>query len=173
MKLRPMTVGLALATATSVGAVGFASSTVGATAPESHAVQQVPGGGLTSQIPCTIAGVASTCTLTVTAFELVDGVLTAVGNVTGGGVTIPFELPVLGAPTGTCDILELILGPLHLDLLGLVVDLNQVELFITAEQGPGNLLGNLLCSVAGLFDSPGNPLGGILAQLNRILRILG
>ncbi|HEX2177845.1 MAG TPA: hypothetical protein VHG70_18230 [Nocardioidaceae bacterium] len=28
------------------------------------------------------------------------------------------------------------LGPLHVDLLGLVTDLNQVNLTITAEQGP-------------------------------------
>jgi hypothetical protein len=172
MKLRPITVGLALATAASVGGVGFATSTVGAAAPE-YQVQQVPGGGLSTEIPCTIAGVADVCTLTVTAFERVNGVLTAVGTVTGGNVSIPFEVPVLPATTGTCDILNLVLGPLHLDLLGLVVDLNQVVLNITAEQAPGNLLGNLLCAVAGLLDNPGNPVGGIAALLNRILSILG
>ena len=52
----------------------------------------------------------------------------------------------------TCEILRLVLGPLHLDLLGLQVDLNRVVLVITAEQGPGNLLGNLLCALAGLLD---------------------
>ncbi len=40
-------------------------------------------------------------------------------------------------------ILNLALGPLDLNLLGLVVHLNQVVLNITAEGGPGNLLGNL------------------------------
>ena len=73
---------------------------------------------------------------------------------------------------GTCDVLNLVLGPLHLDLLGLVVDLNQVVLNIIAEQGPGNLLGNLLCAVAGLLDGP-SPLGAIAGLLNRILSILG
>ncbi len=76
----------------------------------------------------------------------------------------------------TCDILRLNLGPLHLDVLGLVVDLNRVILTITAEQGPGNLLGNLLCAVAGLLDG-GVDLGSIgdaLANLlNRIFGLLG
>jgi len=72
----------------------------------------------------------------------------------------------------TCDVLNLVLGPLHLDLLGLVVDLNQVTLNITAEQAPGNLLGNLLCSVAHLLNGP-SPLGGLTALLNNILRVLG
>jgi hypothetical protein len=46
---------------------------------------------------------------------------------------------------------------------------------ITAEQGPGNLLGNLLCAVAGLLDPPtgggglGGLLNGIIALLNQIL----
>jgi hypothetical protein len=47
----------------------------------------------------------------------------------------------------TCPVLDLILGPLHLNLLGLVVDLNQVHLTVTATQG-GGVLGNLFCSLA-------------------------
>jgi hypothetical protein len=72
----------------------------------------------------------------------------------------------------TCEILNLVLGPIHLDLLGLVIDLNQVTLNITAEQAPGNLLGNLLCAVANLLNGP-SPLGGLTALLNNILRVLG
>jgi hypothetical protein len=71
----------------------------------------------------------------------------------------------------TCDILHLVLGPLHLDLLGLVIDLNQVVLDITAQRGPGNLLGNLLCAITGLLDG-----GGTATQisnlLNQVLAIL-
>jgi hypothetical protein len=54
----------------------------------------------------------------------------------------------------TCEALNLILGPLHLDLLGLNVDLygkdkqSPVEATITAVPGQG-LLGNVLCSLAG------------------------
>jgi hypothetical protein len=61
-------------------------------------------------------------------------------------------VPVTAA-TGSCQVLDLTLGPLHLDLLGLVVDLKQVHLTITAQQGAGNLLGNLLCAVANLLTA--------------------
>jgi hypothetical protein len=67
-----------------------------------------------------------------------------------------------------CDILNLVLGPLDLDLLGLQVHLNRVVLNIVAVAGAGNLLGNLLCAVAGLLD--GGPLAGLLTQLNNLLR---
>jgi hypothetical protein len=51
------------------------------------------------------------------------------------------------AAGATCPVLDLILGPLHLNLLGLVVDLNKVHLTVTATQG-GGLLGNLFCSLS-------------------------
>jgi hypothetical protein len=47
---------------------------------------------------------------------------------------------------GPCQILDLVLGPLHLNLLGLIVDLNQVHLQITADPN-GGVLGSLLCSL--------------------------
>ena len=73
-----------------------------------------------------------------------------------------------------CDILNLVLGPLDLDLLGLEIHLNRVVLDIVAQSGPGNLLGNLLCAVAGLLDGGLNGLLGRLANLlNRILGRLG
>jgi hypothetical protein len=73
---------------------------------------------------------------------------------------------------GRCQILNLILGPLHLDLLGLVVDLygqtirDPVQVRITGDPGHG-LLGDLLCSLAG----GGNITS--LAQLGSLLRSLG
>lgn len=73
------------------------------------------------------------------------------------------------ATTATCEILNLVLGPLDLNLLGLVIHLDTVTLDITAVQGAGNLLGNLLCAVTGLLDSP----GGLARLLNQILGILG
>ena len=72
----------------------------------------------------------------------------------------------------TCDILHLVLGPLDLNLLGLVVHLDQVVLDITAVTGAGNLLGNLLCAITGLLDG-GGPLASIVALLNQLLGILG
>jgi hypothetical protein len=72
------------------------------------------------------------------------------------------------AAAGTCTILDLTLGPLHLNLLGLVVDLNRVHLVITAQQGPGNLLGNLLCALANLLNPSGS---GVAVNLNRLLGV--
>ena len=71
----------------------------------------------------------------------------------------------------SCPILGLDLGPLHLDLLGLVVDLNEVILNLTAQPGPGNLLGNLLCAVTHLLDLPGAfiALQNLLNTINAIL----
>jgi hypothetical protein len=54
--------------------------------------------------------------------------------------------------------------------LGLEVHLNRVVLDITAHQGPGNLLGNLLCAIANLLN--GSNINGLVTHLNDILRIL-
>jgi hypothetical protein len=47
-----------------------------------------------------------------------------------------------------CSVLELTLAPTHLNLLGLIVDLSQVHLVITADS-QGGILGQLLCSIGG------------------------
>jgi hypothetical protein len=126
-----------------------------------------------------------------------QGVLTGIATKTVGGVVTASEsivrtvsmavdttqqtaaaaaaAPMAVAPISTqavCDVLHLVLGPLHLDLLGLVVDLNRVVLDITAESGPGNLLGNLLCAVVGLLDGGGST-NSIVTVLNQILGALG
>jgi hypothetical protein len=109
-----------------------------------------------------------TGTLTVTRFALdrqsgtllVSGVITdAAGNVDR------FTNAVVQQLTGTCPILDLDIGAIHLDLLGLVVDLAPIHLDITAESGPGNLLGNLLCALVGLLDN-------FPATLQQILNII-
>src|ERR1041384_1593246 len=121
-------------------------------------------------------------TLSVTSVDLVNGVLTAVGTVTGnvlspagavvGSVSqAPFTAPL--QVSGSCQILNLVVGPLHLDVLGLVIDLNQVVLTITAVAGAGNLRGNLLCAVANLLNG-GSPLSNLLNSLVSLLnQILG
>jgi hypothetical protein len=77
-----------------------------------------------------------------------------------------------GRTAVTCEVLSLQLGPLDLDLLGLVVHLDQVVLDIDAESGGGNLLGNLLCAVVSLFDGAG-ALAAISQILNNIIDIIG
>jgi hypothetical protein len=112
---------------------------------------------------------------TVTGVAVQNGQLVAEGTYTGlvNGVqqtAIPFTSSIdLAQAEASCEILDLVLGPLHLDLLGLVVDLDQVHLNITAVPGPGNLLGNLLCAVAGLLDNNG-PLQGVTGLVNNLLR---
>ena len=116
-----------------------------------------------------------------TSFAAQDGDLVSTGTLTGtltdsAGTDVGSVNQTVAAPAAvalaTCRVLDLVLGPLHLDLLGLVVDLNQVHLVINAQSGPGNLLGNLLCAIAGLLD--GTPTAGALAALlNAILNLLG
>jgi hypothetical protein len=123
---------------------------------------------------------------TLTGFALNDaGQLVANGTFTGtatsatGAVTTltnavvsSVVTPAAAGPGASCQVLDLTLGPLHLDLLGLVVDLNQVHLNITAQQGPGNLLGNLLCSVTHLLDNTGANGGALQNLINRLNAIL-
>jgi hypothetical protein len=49
---------------------------------------------------------------------------------------------------GTCPVLNLVLGPLDLRVLGLRIQLSRVRLVVTAERGHG-ILGDLLCGLAG------------------------
>jgi len=86
-------------------------------------------------------------------------------------VTIPVNTTNAANAPLACGILNLTLGPLNLNLLGLVVTLNQVHLTITAVPGAGNLLGNLLCSLVGLLNGGGS-LSAISALLNSILALL-
>ena len=126
-------------------------------------------------------------TFKVERFAVDNGTLVASGSVVGTlidetgattsvyrTVTVPVILPPAGlrgdAPLG-CDILHLELGPLDLDLLGLVVHLNKVVLDIDAEPGAGNLLGNLLCQIVGLLD--GSNLTLLAKLLNQLLALLG
>jgi hypothetical protein len=51
------------------------------------------------------------------------------------------------AANPTCQVLDLVVGPLNLQLLGLVVDLQRVHLSVTATRGAG-ALGDLFCQLA-------------------------
>jgi len=62
-----------------------------------------------------------------------------------GGVT---TLSTTKSPLAICNVLDLTLGPLDLNLLGLMVHLDTVHLVITADS-EGGILGSLLCSLAG------------------------
>lgn len=171
-KLATAGVALALSAALGVLPAAAASAAQPTTAASSVAQQvavptalDVTGDGFVGQIS----------DLTV---NVVDGALELTGVIDGvlDGQTItdaPFTATVDSLLVDdACTILDLDLGPLHLDLLGLVIDLDEIHLDITAVPGAGNLLGNLLCAVAGLLDRDG-PLAGISALLNRLLTGLG
>ena len=70
-----------------------------------------------------------------------------------------------------CRILTLTLGPLDLNLLGLRVQLNQVNLRITAIPG-GGLLGDLLCGLANLLNPPALGGGNLASVLNALLALV-
>ena len=105
---------------------------------------------------------------------ITDITLNAAGDLVASGIatvqkkgkplkTVPFsDVPVslsladdqTGA--GMCPILDLMLGPIDLNVLGLHVVTSPICLKITAVEG-GGLLGDLLCDISGLLQ-PGLPL---------------
>jgi hypothetical protein len=97
----------------------------------------------------------------IVALGTLSGVCSVGGTITNQQVTLPVRIA-----QATCEVLTLVLGPLHLELLGLVVDLNRVVLTITADPS-GGILGDLLCALA-----DGGSLQTIVDLLNQILAIL-
>jgi hypothetical protein len=97
---------------------------------------------------------------------------TATGQTAVAQATMPVKLGSPAAPAGvtiqqlTCEILELTLGPLDLNLLGLEIHLDTVHLVIDANPA-GGLLGQLLCAIANLLS-----LGDILAVLDDLIDLL-
>ncbi len=173
---------LLMIVATLVAALGlsFAGAGAASAAPSAPAAAR-PVTALATPVTGTADNGSFAGTFTPSRFSSRNGSLLATGVLTGtvsdssgaaiGTVTRTVSVPVTVAAV-TCQVLNLVLGPLHLDLLGLVIDLNQVHLVITAEQAPGNLLGNLLCAITHLLD--GTPTaGGLAVLLNAILALLG
>jgi hypothetical protein len=72
----------------------------------------------------------------------------------------------------SCQILNLVLGPINLNLLGLSVRTNQINVRIDAIPGAGNLLGNLLCSITNLLNPGTTPLGQLAQALNALLALV-
>jgi len=120
-------------------------------------------------------------TLTITGVKYENNVLYVKGYLKESGSNIPAEFEWTNATiiaksdkkrqaNATCPVLNLVLGPLNLNLLGLVVNLNTIILNIIAVAGPNNLLGNLLCAVANLLS--GNLTTQLQALLGNLVAIL-
>lgn len=160
-------------TALSAGAVALAVPTAMKSAQKTSSLTAALSAPVTSGAP---AGSNFAGTLTLTGFSVVNGVLSATANLVGsilgpaGDLIQSINQTITAAVTaaGSCQILTLTLGPLDLNLLGLVIHLNQVVLNITAVSGAGNLLGNLLCAVANLLNG-GGPLQTLLTNLTTVL----
>ena len=188
---------LALVMALGLTSVGIGAAS--AAAPTSSTARSVVGKSDLGKITSTVVGRASdgskvTGSFTPTRFVQRDGTLWAKGFLQGkitnkAGKVVKFsgikKMPVKkingqsvteartsARAASACDILNLVLGPLDLNVLGLEIHLQRVVLDIVAVAGAGQLLGNLLCAVAGLLD--GSPLAGLLGQLGTLLnQILG
>jgi hypothetical protein len=102
-------------------------------------------------------------------------------RVTKNNVRVPASLarPASAAqipPTpNACQILNLTLQPLDLNLLGLRVRTSRIDLRVEGVPGAGNLLGNLLCGITGILDpqaaTPATP--SLLTQvLNALLALV-
>lgn len=166
------------ATIPAVAAVGsWLASPLGVAAAKSSS------GALTQRVSGTVSGVYSGTfggLLTITKFVPQGGQLSAVGTLAGTvtnaltGVTQAISGAVnvlVTSANGTCQILYLHTGEIYLDVLGLVIDIQPITITITAQQGAGNLLGNLLCAIANLLNG-GAPLTSLTQLLNELLAAL-
>lgn len=152
-------------------------------------VEQTPGPAASNEQGATSSNTGAALTGTLTG-KLVTPGQPQQGNAPGdrgaardvniSGFAMPINaVRASGASAGesqgpACGILDLTLGPLDLNLLGLRVQLSQVDLVITAIPG-GGLLGDLLCAVANLLNPSGalTDLVAFLDLLNQILGLLG
>lgn len=173
IKLVRLATAAVLATGATLLPVGIANAAPTANTTSSATRAVAPA---TSPIPVTgtlTDGTPVTGQITDLKTHVVNGVLTATGTISiAGQGTDTFTAPVQALDaSGSCSVLTLDLGPLHLDLLGLVVDLAPVHLDVTAVPGSGNLLGNLVCAVSHLLDNTGG-IGGATSGLSNLLNQL-
>jgi len=108
-----------------------------------------------------LTGVAKSSqgTLSVDVSDTVSGILTREEDGHASSLVRPAQ--------ASCDILLLDLGPIHLDLLGLVLDVSQIVIDLDAQTGGGNLLGNLLCALLGLLDPV-----AVIAAVQQLLDVI-
>jgi hypothetical protein len=102
-------------------------------------------GGLLGRLLCSLSSRGAGLATVKNAQKLTRAAHSSGLSSKGIGFAVPAKQAQALQP-GPCTILDLVLGPLHLNLLGLIVDLNQVHLQITADPN-GGILGSLLCSL--------------------------
>jgi hypothetical protein len=126
-------------------------------------------------------------TYTIQRFVRSDGKLYSVGTLRGtlhgksvrrSNVRMPAKLAnaagssQIPPTTGACQILNLTLNPIDLNLLGLRVRTSRIDLRIEAIPG-GGLLGDLLCGITNLLNPGANsPLATVTRLLNALLALI-
>jgi hypothetical protein len=147
-----------------------------------------PAGGLLGQLLCDVANLLNNGGLLANILNGLNNLQTLLDGLTGllngalGAVTSPATTgqttTVTGTTAGACDILDLSLGPVNLNLLGLVVKLDNcangpVTVKVTANPARG-LLGQLLCNLANLLNQPanGNGIAQLLTQIANVIQQL-
>jgi hypothetical protein len=174
---QPRTLLLAAVTALALLLVGGAGTAAAQTRP------------LTKSVPMTGTaknGKKFTGTYTIERFTRSGSQQYAVGTLKGRlkgrrvkreDVRIPVALarPAQGSqipPTaGACQILNLTLQPIDLNVLGLRVRTSRIDLRIEGVPGAGQLVGNLLCGILGILDPQGGA-GASPSQLTQVLNAL-
>jgi hypothetical protein len=116
-------------------------------------------GGILGALFCSLAGqqTASTAKLRTTATKMTRAARKNGLDRQGVANFRVQASPGLAQAGEVCLILDLVLGPLDLNLLGLMIHLDRVHLRITADP-EGGILGSLLCSLAGGPPPPPAPL---------------
>jgi|SRR6476660_4905219 hypothetical protein len=174
---RMLTLALSVAMIALFGAVGTASTATAAPGQSNTKTVAVTGKGPNGAKFDGLFAIADFATGSSPTGAVANGLLTGTltqpgergaGQSGGQSVSQNIAMPV-AALQATCQVLNLTLGPLDLNLLGLQVHLDVVHLTINADPA-GGLLGQLLCSLAGGI---GGPVGTIIDLLNQILAALG
>jgi hypothetical protein len=169
--------------------MGLLAATLGALAIAAPAASAQEPAGMTQVVPVTgkaQGGKSFNGTYAIERFRTTRGRLVSTGTLRGRlgrrrvverDVSMPAvlssdaESAQLPPIPNACEILNLVLGPINLDLLGLVVRTNQINVRIDAVPGPGNLLGNLLCAITGILDPQTASARDQSAALNALLAL--
>jgi hypothetical protein len=112
-------------------------------------------GGILGRLLCSLSNTKTKLATIKNAQKLTRAAHSSGLSTKGLGFAVPTSHAQAMAP-GPCNILDLVLGPLHVNLLGLIVDLNQVHLQITADPN-GGILGSLLCSLTNQPTTTASP----------------
>lgn len=143
-----------------------------ATTAPSTTLTNVPLTDAAGNVIGSFTGTATLSSLATSGGALVGNLLLNGTAVLNGATTAVTDAVGTAAvtPSGDCPVLNLDIGQIHLNLLGLDVSLAAISLDIVAQPGPGQLLGNLLCAVVHLLDGPTS--GGVSTALTNLLNTI-